>query len=447
MRRIVASLSILFLIFGAGCGLKESQPAQKSASAQTAPTTQPKKEQTPLKREPNEVEKILLRSPGKYSGKNYNESKVKAELDRLPNHLTAEQYMDEFLKLVAEDFRPYVTTFINFDPSVKVNNATPNENITLPAGKKVHFSLLLDASGSMKEKIGSETKMEAAKRALQQFASKLPKNASISLRIYGHKGSNRPQDKAASCASTEEVYKGTGYDEQRFQAALDRIRPVGWTPIANALEKVKQDIPNDATETVVYVVSDGIETCGGNPAQVAKELSQSNIKTVVNIIGFKIDDQGQKMLKEVAEAGNGEFTDVQDEQSLNKYLESEYSRLMDEWEKWQQKGLKDADRIQREKLDLAEDTQSAMIELNETEHKHLTFAREYLEKKFGYNHPVSKTFSLISERDKMIFNYAYNTGNQLWSQAYHNGNAEWSKIYEQGNKKWSENYQKKIQTD
>jgi len=39
-------------------------------------------------------------------------------------------------------------------------------------------------------------------------------------------------------------------------------------------------------KNVVYVVSDGIETCGGDPVKAAEELHTSNIKAVVNISGL-----------------------------------------------------------------------------------------------------------------------------------------------------------------
>lgn len=60
---------------------------------------------------------------------------------------------------------------------------------------------------------------------------------------------------------------------------------------------------NKPGQNIIYVVSDGIETCDGDSAKEAKELHDSNIKAVVNIIGFDVDSAGQKQLLSVAEAG------------------------------------------------------------------------------------------------------------------------------------------------
>lgn len=57
-----------------------------------------------------------------------------------------------------------------------------------------------------------------------------------------------------SCASTEVVYNGTGYQDARFKQALAKVNPPGWTPIAKALKSAKQDVNPLTTETIVYVV-------------------------------------------------------------------------------------------------------------------------------------------------------------------------------------------------
>lgn len=94
----------------------------------------------------------------------------------------------------------------------------------------------------------------------------------------------------------EEIFQGRGEQVEKIKTVLEGIKPAEWTPIANALDSVKEDIDPETTDSVVYVVSDGIETCGGDPVKVAKELHQSEVKTVVNIIGFDVDNEGQKLL-------------------------------------------------------------------------------------------------------------------------------------------------------
>ncbi|MBN6188943.1 VWA domain-containing protein [Aneurinibacillus sp. BA2021] len=443
-KRYAMMLFCLLLLLGSGCSSTEAEPSQQKAEqtkrAETtdqelaAPAAAQAEEPLPkLARPLTEVEKMMMKPPGKYGGDRYDATKIREELDRLPADLSTEEYFQALLGLMAEDYRPHVTTFVNFDATVEVNHAKPTENIRLPEGKKTHFSILLDASGSMKAKAGSQSKMDAAKESIRQFVSQLPENASVSLRIYGHKGSGSDQDKAVSCGSTEEVYRGTGYQASELDAALGKVQPAGWTPIARALQSVREDVPADATETVVYVVSDGIETCGGDPVQAAKKLQASNVKTVVNIIGFDVDSKGQEMLKQVAAAGNGTFIYAHDDRELKKIWREEYDKLKREWYAWKEEGKREALNKKEEKKKLATDTKEAIKFLVEREKQHLLHAREYIKGKYGADHPIRDTHDLIMNRKLAIYNYAVDTGNHLWSEAVDQGNAEWSRIVDEGN--------------
>ncbi len=86
------------------------------------------------------------------------------------------------------------------------------------------------------------------------------------------------------------------------------------------MKEAKKDLEEqqeENTENVMYIVSDGKKACGGDPVKVAKELNQSDIKAVVNIIGFDVDDQGQRALKAAAKAGGGrEYFSARDEEDL-----------------------------------------------------------------------------------------------------------------------------------
>nr|WP_249306088.1 VWA domain-containing protein [Lederbergia citrea] len=191
--------------------------------------------------------------------------------------------------------------------------------------------------------------MEAAKAAVMDFAKQVPENATISMRVYGHKGSGSDADKKLSCSSTENFYNGN-FDDQKFQKSLDKVKPAGWTPIGLALDSVKEDIPENTDDVVVYVVSDGIETCGGDPVKAAEDLVASDIETVVNIIGFDVDDnEGQKLLKEVATAGKGEFTYVNSERDMKRYMRAQYEEIQKRWREWKEAGKLQAREMKEEK--------------------------------------------------------------------------------------------------
>ncbi|MEC0240296.1 VWA domain-containing protein [Paenibacillus dokdonensis] len=404
----------------------QSEPSSEVQSPTDSNQTEPQTSSTD--------EQILMKTPGRFAGSNYNEQKVQAALDQLPSKLTADQYKEELLLLLAEDYRPYVTIFNNFETEVKVNNERPDDKITLPTSKKLHISILLDASGSMKAQIHGKSKMDSAKEAIQSFADKLPQNAEVSLRVYGHKGTGSQKDKQISCNSTEEIFHGQGDQTNQMKTALQGVQPTGWTPIANALKSVKQDINPETTDSVVYVVSDGIETCGGNPVQIAKELNQSKVKTVVNIIGFNVDNEGQKLLRQVATSGGGEFTSVDNDESLKNYLNKAYAKLQGEWTMWKEKGEGQANTQKEKKQGTINNTETDMQILANKEYDHLLVALRYLETKRGKAIPHGELWMQITERKGFAWTYARDTKRRLYDEVTKSGNQVYDDIKDEGDK-------------
>ena len=436
---------VMLIVFLAGCS---NEPEKNTSKVQNPTDSYQSKEQeknTSQIQNPSDSirtnpqtpltdEQILMKPPGRFAGSNFDEQKVQEALDQLPSDLTADQYEEELLLLLAEDYRPYVSTFINFESEVTVNNPRPNEKVTLPTSRKLHISILLDASGSMRATINGKSKMDSAKEAIQSFGDKLPKNAEVSLRVYGHKGTSSQKDKKASCSSTEEIFHGQGEQTNQIKTVLQAIEPAGWTPIANALKSVKQDINPETTDSIVYVVSDGIETCGGNPVQIAKELNQSKVKTIVNIIGFDVDKEGQKLLRQVAASGGGEFTFVDNDEALKNYLDKTYDKLRGEWTIWKEKGAGEANIKKEQKQGTINRTKETMQGLANKEHDNLQAALKYLETKKENAFPQSELFKKITERKNFAWSYARDTGKRLYDEVTKSGNQVYDDITDEGNK-------------
>jgi Ca-activated chloride channel family protein len=213
--------------------------------------------------------------------------------------------------------------------------------------ENLNVEILLDASGSMNGKIGGKTKMELAKESITEFASSLPEGANVALRVYGHKGTGSDQDKKLSCESSDIVYAMKNYEENDFEGALNKFKPAGWTPITLALDKAKEDMAKyngEQNTNIIFLVSDGINTCGGDPVQVAKSLADSNIKPIVNVIGFDVDAKGQEQLRDVANASAGIYANVNDQQGLSEQFKSAQD-IAEKWDRWKRDALGDLDAI------------------------------------------------------------------------------------------------------
>ena len=99
-------------------------------------------------------------------------------------------------------------------------------------------------------------------------------------------------------------------------------------------------------------MSDGGETCDGDPAAAAKSLKESEISPVVNIIGFDLDSESEKQLMAVADAVGGTYVNVRNHEQLK----SQFNKTSGDaykWMTWYQRSKFDTlVKASRQKLDI-----------------------------------------------------------------------------------------------
>ena len=95
---------------------------------------------------------------------------------------------------------------------------------------------------------------------------------------------------------------------------IGRLQPVGYTPIALALEVAGQELGRKDAQGGLVLISDGKDTCEGDPAAAAAKLARNpNLAFGVNVIGFDVRDDEQKAVEEIARAGKGKYYDAGNE--------------------------------------------------------------------------------------------------------------------------------------
>ncbi|MEZ5741457.1 MAG: hypothetical protein R3E68_19880 [Burkholderiaceae bacterium] len=71
---------------------------------------------------------------------------------------------------------------------------------------------------------------------------------------------------------------------------------------------------------VVYVLSDGQETCDGDPVRAAGALHGAGVGTAVNTIGLDVDEKPAAQLAAIAQAGAGSYFSAKDAPALRQPL-------------------------------------------------------------------------------------------------------------------------------
>jgi Ca-activated chloride channel homolog len=216
----------------------------------------------------------------------------------------------------ANAYEPYFE-----EPYLPDPDKTESAEETKAAEKAI---ILLDASSSMLQLSGGRVKMDIAKDAVKSFAKTIGQSAEVSLVVYGHQGSESDSDKEESCSGIEEVFPMGKYSKENFNGAVDSFESKGWTPLAAAIEKAAEMTAGDEGNVTIFIVSDGAETCDGDPVQASKVLVANNANHSVNIIGFDVDSKAENQLKAVAEAGNGEYFKADNPEELKNTIQYEW---------------------------------------------------------------------------------------------------------------------------
>ena len=140
--------------------------------------------------------------------------------------------------------------------------------------------IIVDASKSMWGQIDGRSKMDIAKTTLDEVSYWLPDDLDLALRTYGSTTASEQKN----CADSTLLVPFGESNREYVRQAIAGLRPTGQTPIAYALQQAARDFDAMKTDRTLVLVSDGIESCGGDPVQAAYELRQQGI--VVHLIGF-----------------------------------------------------------------------------------------------------------------------------------------------------------------
>jgi hypothetical protein len=175
--------------------------------------------------------------------------------------------------------------------------------------------IILDASGSMLQKLGAQRRIDIAKQTLAKLTSStIPKGTPFALRVFGREVDSCQTDLDVALGPLDPAAVGA-----RIQALV--AKNGAKTPIGDSLAKAAGDLKGATGEKLIVLVTDGEETCGGDPAAAIAGLRQAGVTTRVSIVGFALDDDKLAgTFRRWADAGGGAFFDAKDAAGLDKSL-------------------------------------------------------------------------------------------------------------------------------
>lgn len=196
----------------------------------------------------------------------------------------------------------------------KTNDETPLED-------PVAIAFILDSSGSMAGRQGGKTKMQIAKDALGTAISGLDNaNVIASLSAYGFDTSVK-KTALASCPNTAQIVPFGKNQARRIARTANRLTAYGYTPLASSLRNAGASLQSvQASRRFTVLISDGEETCGGDPVAEAAALASAGVEVTTYVVGYDLDAKQKAELEAVANAGGTQFINARDGKSLAREL-------------------------------------------------------------------------------------------------------------------------------
>ncbi len=159
---------------------------------------------------------------------------------------------------------------------------------------------ILDGSGSMWGQVDGRTKIEIAQETLAELIANLPDDVQAGLVAYGHRSEG-------DCADVEVLVPLGPLNREGLTKAVKAIKPKGKTPITESVRMTAEGLRGVEGETTILLVSDGKETCAGDPCALVRELRASGINFVMDVIGFDVTDAERGQLECMAREGGGTY--------------------------------------------------------------------------------------------------------------------------------------------
>ncbi|TIM95409.1 MAG: VWA domain-containing protein [Mesorhizobium sp.] len=173
--------------------------------------------------------------------------------------------------------------------------------------------IILDASGSMWAQIDGKPKLEIARESLRTVLQSVPGDDEIGFMAYGHR-------EKGSCDDIQLIVPPQAGSGSAISAAADSLKFLGKTPLTAAVKQAAEALKYTEDKATVVLITDGLETCGGDPCALGKELEASGVDFTADVVGFGLTADEGRQIACLADNTGGKYIQASDEKALQAAL-------------------------------------------------------------------------------------------------------------------------------
>lgn len=143
--------------------------------------------------------------------------------------------------------------------------------------------LVFDASGSMAGTDMDSVSPHIAKvrEALSRVLPNVAPVRDLGLMVYG------PGPHNNKCDNIELRLKPAAHSAEEIMAEVNGVVPAGQTPLTTSVREAAEELKFREKAAEIVLLTDGEETCGGDPCGLARALKAAGKQLTVHVIGFR----------------------------------------------------------------------------------------------------------------------------------------------------------------
>ncbi len=177
--------------------------------------------------------------------------------------------------------------------------------------------IVFDASGSMgtTDYALKVPRIARLKQSLRVVVPEVAPVRRLGLIVYGEGAYD-------DCNAIQLHMRPTANAADQLLGIVETINPRGRTPLTESVRQAAEALDFRQQPAVIVLVTDGEETCGGDPCALGTQLEKSGLDVTVHVIGYREGGGGVDYFKArcIADATGGSYFAVSTEDQLIKAL-------------------------------------------------------------------------------------------------------------------------------
>jgi hypothetical protein len=199
---------------------------------------------------------------------------------------------------------PDVAIVLDSSGSMGFPASMTNTDVRSEIARQIMQGVFGPAAGIVMPRHSGPSRLEEAKKGINNVVRSLPGDVDVGLVVLKR------------CPMADNLGFFSPSQRGALTRQVDGLRPMQGTPLAQGIEQAGTMVDGVKAPGVIVVISDGEDSCGGDPCQAARALKAAKPKVTINVV----DIVGSNAARCVAQVTGGQILTPEDGLAFEKTI-------------------------------------------------------------------------------------------------------------------------------